>query len=368
VCLLPFGHIFFKQADLWHAQGQFFQAGLLIIFSLSLFEKPKYQQVINKPLGAFILWAGLLTSYFWIKIFVTSGNYPIKIFMPFFNILCIVWFYKLCTEYLDRKDIAKIFKWLRYSVILLLLYCTLQYFKLDEFLSGLADSGDQLVGTIGNPSHLAGYLALLSPLFFNKKGVLPLILLWFIILLTGSASGLFTALVVLVAYLLIKRRFWLGGGVSFLACFGGVVLLLTKSNFFTSSHRLEVWRMALEVFKGKPITGFGLGSFALNKFYINRISSIWRHAHNEYLQISFELGIIGLVLILWVIFNALKDGWTLRKDNNGAILISIFVGFICLSCFTFTMHLWQISVLAMMVYSFIYVLKNNSEPQVLGAS
>ncbi len=367
VCLLPFGHLLFKQLDLWHGQGQFFQAGLLIIFSLSFFVKPKQINTINKPLGAFILWAGLSTSCVWIKTLTATQNYAIKIFLPFFNLLCLVLFYKLCLEYLNSKSIDKILKWFRYSVILILFYCVLQYLQLDEFLKGMDNSGrDELVGTIGNASHLAGYLAIVSPLFFNKKGILPLILLLIILLLAGSASGLFVAVVVGIVYLLLKKRYLWSGIISFLACSGGTILLFDKSGFFTSNHRIELWKMAFEGFRQKAITGFGLGSFALNKFETGGIVSVWRHAHNEYFQIAFELGLIGLFLLLWVVYSAIKDGWLIHSKENGILLFTMLIGFLALSLFTFTMHLWQISVLGMFIYSAIYVIKNNSGIQALG--
>jgi O-antigen ligase len=247
-----------------------------------------------------------------------------------------------------------------------LLYCVLQHFQLDEFFKGLGGNQDELVGTIGNTAHLAGYLALVSPLFFNKRGILPLILLWIVLLLAGSASGLITAIAVLITYLFLKRRFLWGWIVSSLVSIGGIGLLLTKSNFLNSSGRLEIWKASFEIFRQKAITGFGLGSFSLNNFKIEGISSIWRHAHNEYFQVAFELGLIGLILLFRIIFNAIKDAWLIRNNDNGIILFTMLIGFIVLSLLTFTMHLWQISVLGMFIYSAIYVIKNNSGTQALG--
>ncbi len=354
IFLIPWGNFFFKQADIWHAQGQFFQVGLLVLFCWSFFEKPRFVHSVNRPLGAFILWAGLVTSCLWITQFTKTQHYPIKIFLPFFNLLCFVLFYKICLEYLDKDSIDKIFKWFRYSIIALLFYCVLQYLQLDQFFKGLGDHQDELVGTIGNPSHLAGYLALVSPLFFNKKGVLPLILLWIIILLTDSATGLLTGFSVTLFWLFMQKKTKL---LAYGLCSGivGLCVILAKlPEFFTSSHRLELWSLSYQTFKQKAITGFGLGSFGLIKFDLQTPSSVWRHAHSEPYQVAFELGIIGLFLAIWCIYGYFNT-FRAFKTNQTITLESMFFGFCILSLFFFPAHLWIMATLGMISYSFMFV-------------
>ena len=357
-CLLPWGSFLFRQIDIWHSQGQFVQVGILILFCYSFFEKPKYVQVLNKPLGSFIAWAGLITAYSWITVFSKTQHYPMKIFMPFFNLLCLVWFYKLIVEYLDNTSIERILKWLKYSVIFLLFYCVLQYLKLDEFLKGINNTGDRLVGTIGNSMHLAGFLAILQPLFFKKsrENILCLILLWLLILLTGSATGLVTGIGVALFWLWFKNRkvAWIATGLSVISLVG---LYLVKRSFFFNSDRFRVWGLVCKAIKNKFITGFGLGTYGLSG--IGDTSIHWQHVHNEYLQVIFEIGIIGLVLILWCIwdyfrkFNSLKTDLTIR-------LASIFFGFCLLSGVMFVAHLFLTSVIAMFSFASLYSIRGEN--------
>ena len=354
--LLPWSSFLFRQIDIWHSSGQFIQVSILILFAYSFFEKPKYVQVLNKPLGSFIAWAGLITAYGWITVFSKTQHYPIKIFMPFFNLLCLVLLYKLIVEYLDNANIERILKWLKYSVILLLFYCVLQYLKLDEFLKGINNTGDQLVGTIGNSMHLSGLLAILQPLFFkkNRENILSLILLWLIIFATGSASGLIAGVAVILFWLWFKKRkiAIIASGISFVSL---IVLHLTHNKFFFNSDRFRVWSLVWKTVKDKFITGFGLGTYGLSG--IGDTGIHWQHVHNEYYQIVFELGLIGLILILCCIwdyfrkFNSLKTDLTIR-------LASIFFGFCLINCVTFFCHLWLTSTIAMMAYAGIYTIKN----------
>lgn len=357
LCGVPWGHLLFKSLDIWHGQGQFFQIGLLIIFSLSFFEKPNQVKVFNKPLGALILWVGLLTGYLWVLALTKTSKYPVKIILPFFNFLCFVWFYKLSLEYLNEENLKKILKWLSYSFILVLFYCVLQYLKLDEFLNGLLIT-DELVGTIGNTSHLAGLLAVIQPLFFNRRGLLPLALLWLIIILANSASGVFVGFGVILVWLFLKRRYKLfisGIGVSLLG-FGFIYSYIPE--FLTSSHRFELWSKVFKTFIAKPITGFGLGSFGAIGYQLSGIESVWRHAHNEFYQVAFELGLIGLVLVLWVIWEYFKNSFKFRHNDTCVTLTTMFAGMCFLSLFSFPIHLWQLSAIGMLAYSGVYVIKN----------
>ena len=355
LCGMPWGHLLFRKADIWHGTGHFFQVGLLIIFCLSFLEKPRYVQILNKPLGIFTLWAGLVTSYWWFVLFTKAQQYPLKIFLPFFNFLCFVWFYKLSIEYLDKEKIEKILKWFRYSILLLLFYCVLQYLRLDEFFNGMSGH-DELVGTIGNASHLAGYLAIVQPIYFKKGliNILSLVLLWLIILIAGSASGIVVGLAVALFWLFMQKdKIWaLLGSIS---AFGIITFIGIKySQFFTSSHRIELWQLAFKTFKNHLITGLGLGSFGVQNF---QLGGHWRHAHNEYFQLSAELGLVGLVLLIWCLREYFRMFRTFKTDLT-IKLASMFFGFCLLAMFTFNAHLWMLSSIGMTGYSFLYCLKN----------
>ena len=91
-----------------------------------------------------------------------------------------------------------------------------------------------------------------------------------------------------------------------------------KSSFVTSSlkGRLEFWRVAFELFKNKPITGYGLGTYFC-AYYTEYGMNQWytRFTHNHYLQIASELGIVGIMLFLSFIWNSFKGiVYSAKKD------------------------------------------------------
>ena len=130
--------------------------------------------------------------------------------------------------------------------------------------------------------------------------------------------------------------------------------------FFSSPERIEIWKMVYNTFKDKAITGYGLGSFALMAFKLPSGDSVWKHLHSEPYQIAFETGIIGLTLFLWCVWDYFAIFKKFRTDLTERLTV-MFTGFCLLSLFTFPGHLWQMALIGMMSYSFIYTIGGNLE-------
>jgi len=363
IALMPFGNFFFRRVSCWNGTGMYFQSGLSVLFALSILEKSNQIKIKNNSLAFFTLWLGILTCFGWYQFFAQIGQMPIRLFFPFFNFLCFIIFYKLSIEFLDIKNIKKIFKYFSYSIIVLLFYCALQKFNLDQFFKhySVVNAPDQIVGTIGNVSHLAGYLALCQPFFFKKNAlnILALALLWLFIILSYSASAVIVGMGIIGFYLFFKRYDFLLLVFLILAIIGGIFIFQNYESFFNFEGRWEVWQSVYETFKQKSITGHGLGTFGLLKI---QFKSYWRHLHQEYYQLAIEAGFIGLGLALWCIYEYFKDFIKLKSRisyNDLTIrLASIFFGFCLLGLFNFCGHLWLMSFMGMMSYSFLYVIKN----------
>jgi O-antigen ligase len=178
------------------------------------------------------------------------------------------------------------------------------------------------------------------------------------LLLTKSRSCLIgfllAALFVIWLYYKSWKKFLIFLGAS--TFFSGIVLFLTGTykrflimfnsggtNFF----RLDLWKRAWEFFQDSPFFGIGFGRFNdiynwdynIDNIYrlrgINGLISFYMdphylyntsHAHNSYLQLLAETGILGLFLLMlfWVIcFIILYRSYRRTKDNyNGKVYLS----------------------------------------------
>ncbi|MFV1966743.1 MAG: O-antigen ligase family protein [Pirellulaceae bacterium] len=65
-----------------------------------------------------------------------------------------------------------------------------------------------------------------------------------------------------------------------------------------TSGRGEAWPLILNKALERPVAGFGVGS---SGFYVDEISDLGGHPHNDYLRVLFELGVVGLTLFLAVV-------------------------------------------------------------------
>lgn len=92
-------------------------------------------------------------------------------------------------------------------------------------------------------------------------------------------------------------------------------------------ERKELFVGAINIFKGRPIFGAGLGMFG--KLY-NNGKSAHLHVHNIYLEIAAEMGIVGFLAFLSIIFVFLKKfiinllEWA--KTGGSAKIIPIAAG------------------------------------------
>lgn len=70
--------------------------------------------------------------------------------------------------------------------------------------------------------------------------------------------------------------------------------------------RLEVWRQGIRILLSKPITGVGIGMYE-NASGLMYGRGWWLTAHNSFLQIATELGIIGFALFVALLVFSIKN-------------------------------------------------------------
>lgn len=128
-------------------------------------------------------------------------------------------------------------------------------------------------------------------------------------------------------------------------------------NEFSTGRRTAIWKYTTLMIKDHPWLGSGIGTFKYNTLkyqakFLDRGENrslypygIAEKAHNEYLQIWAELGIIGLLIFIWIIFSYFNYGLKiLRKikdDYKQGIIIGLMgsvMAFLIDSLFWFPLH------------------------------
>ncbi len=94
---------------------------------------------------------------------------------------------------------------------------------------------------------------------------------------------------------------------------------LTRQESFLASSgvgRLAFWEVAGRLAINEPLKGYGLGTFHL-AYYLEYTNNEWyaRFAHNHYLQVLAELGIVGFVLLIGFLVACGKKVWQRIKKG-----------------------------------------------------
>lgn len=256
-------------------------------------------------------------------------------------------------------------------------------------LYGLAASNNSLykiTGSFLNPGPFSGFLATIIPLAFqlllnpiNNYKLLRQIIVFI------SWAYIFLALVILPATL--SRAGWIASitGISIilvihyqiiarvkqfilwnrkLAVFCTVGILLIFIIFCASLYhlkkdsadgRLLMWKVTSHIIAEHPLTGVGWGNFAgaygkAQAEYFSGgnatsqeeyVAGSPDYAFNEFLQITAENGIIGLILFLLVIMLAFRSAY-----KNGQIgIIGSLTAFLVFACFSYPFSVWQLNIL-----------------------
>jgi O-antigen ligase len=106
------------------------------------------------------------------------------------------------------------------------------------------------------------------------------------------------------------------------------------------SHRFERWDLTFHAIQENPILGKGFGQELAS---LTLLGSEGR-AHNEYLAVWLELGLGGLLLFLFVIFQFVRAGYVLyrmqRFQRQGALILSLIVT-LCLDSLGLPILYWE---------------------------
>lgn len=213
--------------------------------------------------------------------------------------------------------------------------------------------------TFDNPLILATYLVIIFPLAIygfvggKKKnrticGICALLILGGIISTASRGPALaLVAMLIILAFVNSKKAVGIFATL-FSAVFALIFAFRQRDSLFerdldkSTNTRLNIWKASLKVIGEKPIFGHGAGceatSSALSEYGVNR-----PHAHSLFLELSCELGLVGLVFFLVVLGFLLYDIIKLIKIGGiyrrlGVAFIAAIVGFIVSSTTEFTMQ------------------------------
>jgi O-antigen ligase len=131
----------------------------------------------------------------------------------------------------------------------------------------------------------------------------------------------------------------------------GTVASIADSGNGSNRGRIVFWKKAVEVFAEHPVNGIGYRHFNRDHVALGNVEFNWAfwHAHNEYVSILAETGLIGILAWLAFKFSLLARLIRGRKDLLGGFILYLFLAFEVHN--VFECYLYE-----RIAYIFIYVL------------
>ena len=209
-------------------------------------------------------------------------------------------------------------------------------------------SYDRVVGIFGSPNLLGGFLALAIPpivalaasenLWWRRlSGYVLAIAAMVGLAFTYSRGAWIGVAVGLLILLPILKRGWLTLGITLTAAIVttvGNVLVRVQSvaaagrdPAFTS--RLDIWKTSLRLVAEHPLRGVGLGNFesaygnlmAPDLPLLAYTSQVPEQAHNLFLNLTVEVGLVGAGAFAWLLAVAFLRTWQVRRFADQRVKI-----------------------------------------------
>lgn len=136
---------------------------------------------------------------------------------------------------------------------------------------------------------------------------------WLPLLAGGTVLGL----------IVVGSLFYLGGESSMLRGFG-----LENTSEDVSSGRFHFWSVAWKIFLANPVIGSGMDSFGVAFTQFDTWSGLFRveQAHNEYLQMLADGGLVGFGLAIAFIFLLVRGGIKRISQESDPFLRTTIIG------------------------------------------
>ena len=377
-----------------------YQDSIFLTFILLSTLLPSFGAIDNNAIRWFAL---SLVSFTYLIYSIRSGQSRLVLSKNKIVFISFIFFYLLLSVFISKNSIESII--VLYKIIILIVVFLISYnifkksdysiticavFSVSLFLESLVvlfqvfSSLEGLTGIASNPNISSSSIIIKLPFIIYfvhqvkkkwNKFLLRLIeyLSIIAIIILGSRLGLISLFIIYFFYFFWYKNHRLNQVFSIVVIFTFSFFInnsQTVNNFDLSSlsienlnndestnQRVNFYKKAIDLSFNKPFTGYGLGSWKYESLpYDNNNNNdilVPYYTHNDFLQILFELGIIGLAAYLFFLIILFKKILFL-KDKLRGILIIIFIAFVINSLLNFPIHRSQEIIPFILIASMIF--------------
>ncbi|MBQ7037264.1 MAG: O-antigen ligase family protein [Clostridia bacterium] len=317
--------IFAVPHDFWNnLYASVLAAGLFLVYFLCILSGKKELGRSVKGIWLPFLFFIFITLYSVIGSLDVGDSIRVAVFFVTAFLLCIL----VSGTCKNEESIRKLLSFMALAVFVTAAYGIVQRVlgvEADASLTDLelnANMPGRVFSTLGNPNNFAEFLMLFTPFTFAwmltekhavKKGFgfLAVILAVLALLLTYSRSGWLAFLVAVLVFIALYNKKLLPivilVGILCIPLLPESILnrILTIGNLedSSSSYRVDIWTGSIAMLRdGYWLYGTGLGAGAFTTVYPGYAigeSRVAPHTHMQFMEMLAEMGILGLLAILW---------------------------------------------------------------------
>jgi O-antigen ligase len=319
------------------------------------------------------------------SVFLTSGrfvnetNTP-KYYFVVISLLVMAAFIAISQNHLNFCTIRS--KTIYWGIIVI---CFLQAcYGLSQFLGWFPSNHSRytVAGSFDNPVGFAAVLAIGFPiglfLLATTKNIekylasATLAVIVIAVFFSGSRAGMLAIIISLVSFVLFNPNimdrlrqygFYKSLIVLTIICFIPLASILYLQKKDSANGRLLIWKVSTEMIKDKPLFGHGYGAFQAKYmdyqagyFKINpnstysQLADNVKHPFNEFIKVTVEFGMVGLVVvlasILFVLWKIVKSG-----NENQKLALNGLISFLVFACFSYPLQYISVWILLALYFS-----------------
>lgn len=104
-------------------------------------------------------------------------------------------------------------------------------------------------------------------------------------------------------------------------------------------QRAAIWKDTVKIIKDYPLMGTGIGTFSYiyPRYRSPEVMALISYAHQDFLQLAQEMGLLGLAVFIWFILSFFKLAFRFNKDKKPNYLQGLAMGGMC-ACFGLLIH------------------------------
>jgi len=226
------------------------------------------------------------------------------------------------------------------------------------------------VGTLGQQTLYGPFLAAACGAAIFLEPVLLVVLLP-AALLTLSSMTFLSLCAVAGVYVVHRAGLKIAAGcLALLIVLGAGAFFLFPSSFaFDDQGRFQIWRSALKLWSDRPFFGYGLGSYPVLAPLDQSVKLATEHgyfiqAHNDYVQVLFETGLLGFLVVLGAFFEVGRGIKRTFGTKEGKAWTAVFAAIAANALGNFTFHVAPLALIGILSWSFLV----SREPAIDGES